>query len=104
MSCGNNTGTGNAQSAYAVIAEFSNPQYPAGTTPYDPTSVHADVTDPNGSTTQYEYLVDPALERLEEGVYRITFDLPTAGSYLVDFYGSGDAYLGPRDQFKVVAC
>lgn len=73
----------------------------AGTANLDPTAVFAQVRNPAGSVTTYEYGVDAEVNKSAVGVYYIDVNLNIAGTWYYRFYSTGTGQAVAADQSLV---
>jgi hypothetical protein len=55
----------------------------------DPTVVKGWTLTPSGTKTEYVYGVDAAITKVSTGIYKLTFDVDTAGTWYAGIYSTG---------------
>lgn len=77
--------TKNVGQLLVVTATFEN----AAGTKVDPSTIKADVTEPDGTATTYTYGSSPELVKSTTGIYVLTISLDAAGPWYGRVYSTG---------------
>jgi uncharacterized protein YfaS (alpha-2-macroglobulin family) len=70
--------------------------------PIDPTTVKADVTDPNGTETTYTYSVDAEFTQTAVGEYQLEIELDAAGPWYYRIYSTGTGQASEKGHVDVL--
>lgn len=83
-----------------VVGEWSVPDTDPKV-PLDPATVKLSVKDPSGNLVTYEYLIDPEITRVSQGVYRARINADEAGTWYYRWFSEGDGQAAEEQSFTV---